>query len=170
MKKTLLILCVLLLTCTSVMSQFVEQSDSTMKIDETQVADSLLADTLNVVLIIDEMVNAIVHQDSALTSLMIDKHLGRIRGEQLIDGFRVQIYASNAQQMAKNEALMLQQRIVSQLEVPVYTMSEPPFWRLRLGNFKTREEANQYKNIFLNLFPDMVGSTYVVPDKVVIIQ
>ena len=65
---------------------------------------------------------------------------------------------------------MLQQRIEPLLDVPVYAISEPPFWKVRIGNFKTREEANTYKDILLNMFPDMVGSTYVVPDKITITQ
>ena len=65
---------------------------------------------------------------------------------------------------------MLQQRIESVLSVPVYALSEPPFWKVRLGNFKTREDANAYKEVFLDMFPDMVGSTYVVPDKIILVQ
>ena len=125
---------------------------------------------MHITLIMDDMSNAIVHQDSTITQLMMDKVTGRVRGEQIIDGFRVQIYASNQQQVAKNESLMLQQRIEPLLDVPVYAISEPPFWKVRIGNFKTREEANTYKDILLNMFPDMVGSTYVVPDKITITQ
>lgn len=132
--------------------------------------DTISIDSMHITLIMDEMSNAIVHQDSTITQLMMDKVTGRVRGEQIIDGFRVQIYASNQQQVAKNESLMLQQRIEPLLDVPVYAISEPPFWKVRIGNFKTREEANTYKDILLNMFPDMVGSTYVVPDKITITQ
>ena len=118
----------------------------------------------------DDMPNAVVYQDSTIALLMMDKVTGRVRGEQIIDGFRVQIYASNRQQVAKNESLMLQQRIEPLLDVPVYAISEPPFWKVRIGNFKTREEANTYKDLLLNMFPDMAGSTYVVPDKITIMQ
>lgn len=132
--------------------------------------DTISIDSMHITLIMDDMSNAIVHQDSTITQLMMDKVTGRVRGEQIIDGFRVQIYASNQQQVAKNESLMLQQRIEPLLDVPVYAISEPPFWKVRIGNFKTREEANTYKDILLNMFPDMVGSTYVVPDKITITQ
>ena len=91
-------------------------------------------------------------------------------GEQVIDGFRVQIYASNAQQKAKQEAFELHQRIETQIDVPVYTLSEPPFWKVRIGNFLNREEANTYKATLLELFPELTGSTYIVPDKIIIIR
>ena len=136
--------------------------------------DSLLIDSTiiavedSVRLIIDEMTNVIVHQDSSITNLMIDKNLGFQRGIQEMEGFRVQVYASNQPQVAKNEALLLQQDLAPRVEVEIYVISEPPFWKVRLGNFKTREEANEYKEILNNLFPNLRGGTYVVQDQVII--
>lgn len=132
--------------------------------------DTLREASVPVVLLTEAMEHAVVHQDSAITQLMRDKRLGIQRGQQEADGFRVQVYASNNQQQAKNEALLLQQRLESALDMPVYAQSEPPFWKVRLGNFRTREEANKYKEIFLQYYPDLQGSTYVVPDKIVLIQ
>lgn len=125
-------------------------------------------DTIAPILITDVMENAVVHQDSAITQLMIDKRLGTQHEQQVIDGFRIQVYASNKQQQAKNEALLLQQQLESAIDIPVYTVSEPPFWKVRVGNFKTREDANTYKEAFLQEFPDLQGSTYVVPDKIIL--
>ena len=163
MRKILFILAIYLPTV------LIAQNDI-LPTDSILVNDTVSIDSMHITLIMDDMSNAIVHQDSTITQLMMDKVTGRVRGEQIIDGFRVQIYASNQQQVAKNESLMLQQRIEPLLDVPVYAISEPPFWKVRIGNFKTREEANTYKDILLNMFPDMVGSTYVVPDKITITQ
>lgn len=163
MKKILLILAIYLPT-------IITAQDVVLPVDTVLDNDTALMDSVHVVLIIEDMSNAIVHQDSAIIRLMTDKRLGRVRGEQIVDGFRVQVYASNRQQVAKNEALMLQQRIEPLLEMPVYALSEPPFWKVRIGNFLTREDANAYKDVLLNMFPDMVGSTYVVPDKIILVQ
>ena len=163
MRKFLFILAIYLPTV------LIAQNDI-LPTDSILVNDTISIDSMHITLIMDDMSNVIVHQDSTITQLMMDKVTGRVRGEQIIDGFRVQIYASNQQQVAKNESLMLQQRIEPLLDVPVYAISEPPFWKVRIGNFKTREEANTYKDILLNMFPDMVGSTYVVPDKITITQ
>ncbi len=163
MKKILLILAIYLPT-------IITAQDVVLPVDTVLDNDTALMDSVHVVLITEDMSNAIVHQDSAIIRLMTDKRLGRVRGEQIVDGFRVQVYASNRQQVAKNEALMLQQRIEPLLEVPVYALSEPPFWKVRIGNFLTREDANAYKDVLLNMFPDMVGSTYVVPDKIILVQ
>lgn len=163
MKKILLILAIYLPT-------IITAQDVVLPVDTVLDNDTALINSVHVVLITEDMSNAIVHQDSAIIRLMTDKRLGRVRGEQIVDGFRVQVYASNRQQVAKNEALMLQQRIEPLLEVPVYALSEPPFWKVRIGNFLTREDANAYKDVLLNMFPDMVGSTYVVPDKIILVQ
>jgi hypothetical protein len=127
-------------------------------------------DSIEVILITDDMPNAIVHQDSSIRELMLNKRIGYVRGEQLKEGFRVQIYASNNQQQAKKEATELQQRIENLIDIPIYTLSEPPFWKVRIGNFENREEANVYKNTLLQLFPELTGSTYVVPDKIIVMQ
>ena len=143
------------------------RADSVNRLDTLVVMDSI---ETTVKLIIDDMARVTVHQDSAITQLMLDKRLGYVRGEQIKEGFRVQIYASNRQQLAKKEASELQLRIEALIDVPVYTISEPPFWKVRIGNFETRDSANEYKNTFLQLFPELTGSTYVVPDKIIIIR
>jgi hypothetical protein len=116
------------------------------------------------------MENAIVHQDSAIRQLMMDKYLGIARGQLEISGFRVQVYSSNQQQFAKNESILLQQALEQKLSHPVYVISEPPFWKVRIGNFRTRDEANQYKESLLDLFPELQSSMYVVPDKVIVLN
>ena len=126
--------------------------------------------SIDTVLIIDHMQHAIVHQDSTISQLMKDKRVGKVRGVQITDGYRVQIYASNNQLVAKKEATELQMQIENTIDMPVYIVSEPPFWKVRVGDFLTREEANACKNSLLELFPDLVGSTYIVPDKIHLIQ
>lgn len=137
-----------------------------LRIDTLQ-SDTLQSDTLHT-FILDAMPNAIVHQDSAITLLLEDKSYNRQRGQHQVSGFRVQVYASNTPQVAKNEALDLYETISSQVNMPVYVISEPPFWKVRLGDFLTREEAIEYKNQLNLLFPHLQGSTYVVPDQVIV--
>ncbi len=137
-----------------------------LHIDTLQL-DTLQSDTLHT-FILDAMPNAIVHQDSAITLLLEDKSYNRQRGQRQVSGFRVQVYASNTPQVAKNEALDLHETLSSQVSMAVYVISEPPFWKVRLGDFLTREEAIEYKNQLNVLFPHLQGSTYVVPDQVTI--
>ena len=134
---------------------------------DTLQSDTLQSDTLHT-FILDAMPNVLVHQDSAITLLLEDKSYNRQRGQRQVSGFRVQVYASNTPQVAKNEALDLHETLSSQVSMAVYVISEPPFWKVRLGDFLTREEAIEYKNQLNVLFPHLQGSTYVVPDQVTV--
>jgi len=134
--------------------------------EDSLMMDSTALDSMDVVLIIDEMPHAIVHQDSLITELMLAKRLNL--GEKTVSGFRLQIYASNRQQQAKKEATELYQQMKDLLEMDVYIISELPFWKVRIGNFETREKANEYKTLFLQQFPELISSTYVVPDKIIL--
>lgn len=157
---------VVLLFCTGLSCLAQEVS-----MDSVFVGDSVVVeDTLQAVLLTDVMENATVHQDSMVRQLMIDKQLGIQRGKVEVDGFRVQVYSSNQQQIAKNESLILQQELEKVLSKTVYTISEPPFWKVRVGDFLTREDAMLYKNELVAQFPDLQSSAYVVPDKVIIVN
>lgn len=146
--------------------------DTLLLEDNFLTSDSILLeeDTTEVLLLSDLMENVVVHQDSLVYQLMMNKYLGIETGQLEISGFRVQVYSSNIQQKAKNESILLQQSLEKSLSQPVYVISEPPFWKVRIGNFRTRDEANQFKITLLSLFPALQASTYIVPDKVTILQ
>ena len=167
--KRILFLSSILWLALSALSQNVEQ-DSILRLDSVVLDTIAAVDTVEVVLLTDVMANAVVHQDSLVRELMINKRLGIQRGVQEMNGYRVQVFSSNQQQSAKNRALLLQQDLSGQLKEPVYAISEPPFWKVRLGNFLTREEANNYRMTFIAQYPELQGSTYVVPDKVIVIN
>lgn len=119
--------------------------------------------------IIDEMPNARVYQDSLLEARLRENIYGG--GEFVeIDGYRVQIFSSNRQQTAKEEALRLEKKMSDVLSVPVYVMYIAPFWKVRLGNFKTYEESKEFKARVITLFPEIQGDTYIVRDKIQVIQ
>ncbi len=109
----------------------------------------------------------VVHQDSAISRLLYDKSHPDELKEVQIQGWRVQIYSSNNQQIAKGEAFKMEEKVLSsQLECPVYVQYQPPFWKVRLGDCRTQEAAKELKEIVLQAFPELEGSTYVVRDKI----
>lgn len=167
--KRILFLSSILWLALSALSQNVEQ-DSILRLDSVVLDTIAAVDTVEVVLLTDVMANAVVHQDSLVRELMINKRLGIQRGVQEMNGYRLQVFSSNQQQSAKNRALLLQQDLSGQLKEPVYAISEPPFWKVRIGNFLTREEANNYRMTFIAQFPELQGSTYVVPDKIIVVN
>lgn len=110
-----------------------------------------------------------VVQDSAMTVLLDEAINGKHEMVE-IDGFRVQIYSSNRQQTAKGEALDLEEKLKNAINQSVYVQYLPPFWKVRLGDFRTYEEAREYKQQFVQAYPDLMGDTYIVRDKILVLQ
>ena len=129
-------------------------------------------DSLRVVLgpnLLDSMPGVEVLQDSAVGVLLQAAMQGKMELVE-IDGYRVQIYSSNRQQVAKTEALELEAKIKDKVDQPVYVLYMPPFWKVRLGDFRTYEEAREYKKIIVDQFPEVMGDTYIVRDKIQVLQ
>lgn len=167
MKKFIVFIMMVLPMMVSAQSQIV--------IDSTQV-DSLqsLPDTVMVFedtlsqrpCILDSMPNVMVHQDSLVANLIKDKIEGIVRGQETVPGFRVQIYSSNRQQEAKTEAIELEHRLERALPAKIYTQYVSPFWKVRVGDFTTYEEAKAFKDQLIQHFPYLRQDAYIVRDQV----
>ena len=119
-------------------------------------------------LITDEMPNVQVYQSESVARLLHEKATGQLSQIVEMAGYRVQIYSSNHQQLAKQEAIRLEKDMQSKLDMPIYVSYVPPFWKVRVGDFATYQEAQEYKNNFVRQFPELMGDTYVVRDQVTI--
>lgn len=119
--------------------------------------------------LLDSMPGVEVLQDSAVGALLHAAMQGDLELVE-IDGYRVQIYSSNRQQVAKSEALELEAKIKDKVDQTVYVLYMPPFWKVRIGDFRTYEEAKEYKKLFVEQFPSIMGDTYIVRDKIQVWQ
>lgn len=108
-------------------------------------------------------------QDSTVAVLLEETITGKKELVE-IDGYRVQIFSSNRQQTAKNEALELEEQIKEKVSQTVYVQYVAPFWKVRIGDFRTYDEAKEYKKIFVQQFPQMQGNTYIVRDKILVAE
>ena len=121
--------------------------------------------------ILRDMPRVIVHQDSTITRLINDKIEGRERQAVEIQGYRVQIFSSNRQQTAKAEAFALEKRLQEMnLSENIYVLYNPPFWKVRIGDFRTQEDAQLLKEDLITSLPDLQGDTYVVRDKITVME
>ena len=77
---------------------------------------------------------------------------------------------SNQQQTAKSEALELEQKLRDAVNQTIYVQYLPPFWKVRIGDFRTYDEARDYKKQFVALYPNLMGDTYIVRDKIQVMQ
>ena len=128
--------------------------------------DTLTTDTL----ITDVMPNVQVYQSESVAKLLREKATGTTSKTVEVAGYRVQIYSSNHQQLAKQEAIRLEKDMQAKLDVPVYVTYVPPFWKVRVGDFATYVDAQEFKNSFVQQFPELMGDTYVVRDQVTVKQ
>lgn len=118
---------------------------------------------------LDFLPNVQIVQDSTMDVLLDEVINGKHEIIEM-DGYRVQVYSSNQQQTAKTEALELEAKLKEKVNQTIYVQYLPPFWKVRLGDFKTYDEAREYKKLFVQIFPSMMGDTYIVRDKIQVIQ
>lgn len=82
-------------------------------------------------------------------------------------GFKIQAFSGNNQRTSKNEAYYKQGLINTSFpgHETIVTF-DSPFWRLRVGNFKSREEASAVLNDMRKIFPAFGREMYIVIDEV----
>jgi len=129
---------------------------------------------LNIVLVIllsimDSLPGVQIIQDSAMV-VLLDEAINGKRELVEAEGYRVQIYSSNRQQTAKGEALDLETKLKDKINQTLYVQYLPPFWKVRLGDFRTYDEAKEYKKLFVQQYPELMGDTYIVRDKILVMQ
>ena len=108
-------------------------------------------------------------QDSTVNVLLEEAITGKKEIIE-IDGYRVQIYSSNNQQKSKAEALALEEQLKEKISQTVYVQYQSPFWKVRIGDFRTYDDAKEYKKLFVQQFPDLQGNTYIVRDKILVAE
>lgn len=119
--------------------------------------------------ILESMPRVEVIQDPLVASMLQATMNGKENWIEM-DGYRVQIYSSNRQQTAKMEALELETKLKTEISQTIYVLYLPPFWKVRLGDFRTYDEAKDYKKEFVQQFPQMIGDTYIVRDKIKVLK
>lgn len=82
-------------------------------------------------------------------------------------GFKIQAFSGNNQRTSKNEA-NTKQRLINESfpEQETVVTFDSPFWRLRVGNFRTREDANEVLREMQKVFTSFGKEMYVVVDEV----
>jgi hypothetical protein len=80
---------------------------------------------------------------------------------RFVSGFRILVISSN------NRAKVIEAKSAVYRkfpELPGYMMYQSPFFRLKVGNFKDRLDADEYLSGIQDLFTD--SKVYVVPDTI----
>ncbi len=117
--------------------------------------DSLTGATVNVV------------QDSRIETSLADRKATHTTSKGAGPGFRIQVFSSNVQRTAKSEAFSVEKEIRTAFpETGVYVSYISPFWKVRVGDFKTAEEAKAFRDELISTFPNLRNAIYTVKDKI----
>ena len=99
-------------------------------------------------------------QDQSINKL-VKTHLESNSRNETIDGFRLQLYSGSSKK-AKADAVAAKSKMLSMFpDVPVYLEYNAPFWRVRAGDFRSKNESMELYSKIKASFPE----SYPVKDS-----
>jgi hypothetical protein len=107
-----------------------------------------------------------VYQDLRLDQL-INEHRSVSEAKSTItsNGYRVQVFSSNVQRTAKAEAFKIEKVLREEFpDYEVYVNYTSPFWKVRVGDFKDFDDAQELRRELVGAFPNLRSETYTVKD------
>jgi len=109
-----------------------------------------------------------IYQDKRIEQLVSNKrNSGGSR--QTTSGFRVQVFSSNVQRTAKTEAFRIEKQIREEFsDQSIYVNYFSPFWKVRVGDFRTQAQAQAFRSELINAFPQMRSEIYIVREQIFI--
>lgn len=140
--------------------------------------DSIAADTAIIKYdILQDMAERVtVHQSKDIELLMNGKLYGTPRSanndkKPLLSanpwGYRVEVFNSNDQRNGKQQAEQIRAQLAGRVNGHnVYMRFDTPFWRVRVGDFRTLDEAKAYLKVFKQRFPTLGSRAYVWRDHI----
>lgn len=85
----------------------------------------------------------------------------------MINGYRTQVFSGNNQRLSKEEASQKEKQIKELFpELVTYVSYTAPFWKLRIGDFRSKEEAFILQRQLMEAFPSFAKEMYIVKDNV----
>lgn len=82
-------------------------------------------------------------------------------------GYRVQVFDDNNARTAKHEAQSRRSQISARFpEFRTYISFNSPYWRVKVGDFRTRSEAEAAMGAIRSAFPGMSSQLRIVRDRI----
>lgn len=82
-------------------------------------------------------------------------------------GFRVQVFSDNNTRTAKNEARAKSKMIAARFpQYATYVRYTSPYWRLKVGDFRSQQDANEAAEELRKAFPAFGKEIRVVRDRI----
>lgn len=84
-----------------------------------------------------------------------------------VSGWRIQVFSGNNQRISKNEAFRKETDLKSTFpELSTYVKYNAPFWRLRVGDFQTYQDAHGMLIQLRHAFPAFGREMSIVKEKI----
>lgn len=84
-------------------------------------------------------------------------------------GFRVQVFSDNNQRTSQNEARTKEKLINERFpEFATYIVYNSPYWRLKVGDFRTEFDAETAADEIKHAFPEFAREVRIVRDRITI--
>lgn len=115
----------------------------------------------------------VVHQSAAIERLIGERMAGAnvettdSVAYLKIQGYRTQVFSGNNQRASKDEAFNKEREIKELFpDVPTYVSYNAPFWKLRVGDFRSHEEAYHMMRQLMAAFPKYGKEMYIVREEI----
>ncbi len=111
----------------------------------------------------------VLTQDPRIKDLVMRKKAKDMKNISFLTttGFRVQVFSSNEQRIARPKAYDIEKRIKQKMpELPVYVSYLSPFWKVRVGDCISMVEAQKLRDDLKRDLPEFQHETYIVKDQV----
>jgi len=111
-----------------------------------------------------------IHQDKRIDQLLSNKrNTNSTQNQSTTNGYRVQVFSSNVQRVAKNDAFKIERQIRETFpNQTVYVNYSSPFWKVRVGDFMTHAQAQSFRSKLIEAFPNMRSEIYIVREQIII--
>lgn len=120
--------------------------------------------------ILDEMApNAVIYQSEALTNFM-EQRINYVElTPDTVSGWRLQVWSRHQREATQEEMFRLVDKIDAlKLGVTVYPVFQAPNWKVRVGDYRSHDDALILKAEILKHMPELESEMSVVRDKVII--
>jgi Sporulation related domain. len=117
----------------------------------------------------DSATNATVriYGDKRIEQLVTNRRTNGNSKQLTMNGFRVQVFSSNSQRTAKTEAFRIERQILDAFpEQGVYVNYVSPFWKVRVGDFRTQAQAHAFRTQLVETLPQFRGEIYIVKEQI----
>ena len=152
--KPLLIICLMIANYTILFSQ--ESATRKTIIDHFRIHNAQLGRVrIFQSPLLDSIMSGQIRTTSVSSSRAHNENISNNDEYITMKGYRIQIFSGNNQRVSKNEAYIKEQQIKEYFPLmDTYVSFHSPFWKLRIGNYRTAEEAHAQLRELKQIFPN----------------